>query len=286
MGTLLQGREPLVSVIVPYYNQPQYVRETVRSALNQTYRNIEIIVVDDGSPIPVEPVLEGFEGIRIFREENRGSSSARNFGFRKSKGEYIIFLDHDDLLRPDAAEVQMRAFQQNTVLTFGAQQLIDQHGRPISRPHVCRRRKEYFLMLLESNPIGCAGAAMIRRQAFIDAGLFDESTVHGEDYDLYLRLTRLGPLVRHTHCVVDYRQHAENASSDKERMLAGTMRALDKLEKNGSLTAKQRRRLRHGRKRWLHVFRPRKDLLYRVKTLYFSLRAMFGVPLNELFRVG
>jgi glycosyltransferase involved in cell wall biosynthesis len=288
MATTKTNSTPLISIIISYYNQPRLIEETVRSAAAQTYPNIEVIVVDDGSPAPVEPVLRNIHGVSIFRKENAGCPAARNFGFHKSRGEYLIFLDHDDLLRPEAAAVQMKVLNGKGTLSFGAAQLIDEEGSSIASPHLCRPRKDYFLMLLESNPISCVGAAMIRRQAFIDAGLFDESFAtigQSDDYDLYLRLAKLGPLVRHTHCVVDYRQHAHNVSRDKEWMLAGTMHALDKLERDATLNAKQRRRLRHGRLRWIHVFRPRSDLRYRMKTLYFRFRAMLGVPLNELLRL-
>jgi glycosyltransferase involved in cell wall biosynthesis len=280
---------PLVSIIITYYEQDRFIEQTILSAKRQTYKNIEVIIVDDGSPNPVGPVIAHIDGIRVFRKNNEGCPAARNFGFRESGGQFIVFLDQDDLLQPDAVETQMKALNQDdrAVLSFGAARLIGANGDEIRKPHTCRRRKNYLLMLLESNPIECVGGAMIRRRAFIDVGLFDESFAaigQSDDYDLYLRLAQLGPLVRHTHWVVDYRQHSQNVSRDKERMLAGTMHALDKVERNDNLPGRQRRRISYGRKRWLHTFRPKKDLNYKIRDLYFRFRAMMTVPLSELVR--
>ncbi len=281
---------PLVSIIITYYAQEKFIEQTVLSAKNQTYKNIEVIIVDDGSPKPVWPLIAHIDGIRVFRKNNEGCPAARNFGFRESGGQFLVFLDQDDLLQPDAVEAQIRALNQDhrAVLSFGAARLIDANGEEIRKPHTCRRRKNYLLMLLESNPIECVGGAMIRRSAFIDVGLFDESFAdigQSDDYDLYLRLAKLGPFVRHTHWVVDYRQHSQNVSRDKERMLAGTMYALDKVERNGNLPDAHRRRVSYGRKRWRHTFRPKKDLVYKITGLYFNFRAMMTVPLSELVRI-
>src|ERR1700722_18049263 len=93
---------PLVSVIIPYYNQQLFIAETVLSAKRQSYPNIEIIVVDDGSRVSAEPYLRAIGGIQLFRTENHGCPATRNFGFTKSTGEYLIFLDGDDILLPGA----------------------------------------------------------------------------------------------------------------------------------------------------------------------------------------
>ena len=160
---------PLVSIIITYYAQEKFIEQTVLSAKNQTYKNIEVIIVDDGSPKPVWPLIAHIDGIRVFRKNNEGCPAARNFGFRESGGQFLVFLDQDDLLQPDAVEAQIRALNQDhrAVLSFGAARLIDANGEEIRKPHTCRRRKNYLLMLLESNPIECVGGAMIRRSVFM-----------------------------------------------------------------------------------------------------------------------
>ena len=277
---------PLVSVIIAYYKQEGFIAETVRSVQHQTYPHFEIIVIDDGSPVPASSVLPESGDVRILRTENRGCPAARNFGFQQSRGDFLVFLDSDDRLTPGALEAHLKAFAESptAALSFGAQRFIDEHSREIRPPHNCRPRNNYFLMLLEGNPIGTPGAAMIRREAFIEAGLFDESVRIVEDYPLYLRLARKHPIVQSPACVIDYRWHTNSMSRDREGMYKGIMHALDRLEAETELTAAEQRRLRHGRRRWRHEFRPRPTLAYRIEGLYYRFRAMLTVPLGSYFR--
>ena len=223
---------PLVSVIIAYYKQEGFIAETVRSVQQQTYANVEIIVVDDGSPVPASSVLSETTDVRILRTENRGCPAARNFGFQQSSGDFLVFLDSDDRLTPGALEAHLKAFAEcpAAALSFGAQRFIDEHSRELRAPHNCRPRNNYFLMLLEGNPIGTPGAAMIRREAFIEAGLFDESVRIVEDYPLYLRLAKRHPIVQSPACVIDYRFHTNSMSRDKEEMFKAIMRTLGQLE--------------------------------------------------------
>jgi len=272
-------------VIIAYYKQEDFIAETVRSVQQQTHPNIEIIVIDDGSPVPATSVLPESSDVRILRTENRGCPAARNLGFRQSSGDFLVFLDSDDRLTPGALEAHLKAFAEcpPAALSFGAQRFIDESSREIRAPHNCRPRNNYFLMLLEGNPIGTPGAAMIRRDAFVEAGLFDESIRIVEDYPLYLRLAKRHPIVQSPACVIDYRWHTNSMSRDRERMYKGIMYALDRLEAETELTAAEQRRLRHGRRRWRHEFRPKETLAYRIEGLYYRFRAMLTVPLRSYF---
>ncbi len=276
---------PLISVIIAYYKQEKFIAETVRSVQQQSYRHFEIIVVDDGSPVPAASVLPESSDVLVLRTENQGCPQARNFGFQQSSGDFLVFLDSDDRLTPGALEAHLKSFaeQPEAALSFGAQRFIDEFGRELRPPHICRPRKNYFLMLLEGNPIGTPGATMIRREAFIEAGLFDGSLRIVEDYPLYLRLARKHPFVRSDFCVVDYRFLTNSMSRDKEGMFKGIMRALDQLEAEAILTPLERRRLNHGRGRWRHEFRSNKTLAYQLEGLYYRFRAMLTVPLRSYF---
>lgn len=276
---------PLVSVVIPYYNQTAYIREAVLSAKRQTYPNVEIIVVDDGAPVPVAPILGDIEGIHIYRKDNGGASAARNYGFQESRGEYLLFLDADDRLVPEAIETHMAALGQNPSagLSFGSTRIIDEDDRELRPPHICRSRNDYFRMLLVSNPIECPGGALIRRRAFVDAGLFDPSFRNAEDYHLYLRLARRYSLARHEECVVEYRKHSGGKSQDKERMISAVMKILEDIESRCELDSAERRKLQHGRRRWTHVMRPERTLDYRIKDLYYSFCAMLTVPIRSYF---
>lgn len=104
----------LVSVIIPFFNSIDSIEETVQSVLNQTYQNIEVILVDDGSTDNSDKLFSKFEkaGIHCFRTKNLGSSNARNIGFANSKGEYIQYLDSDDILHPKKIELQLNSLEQ------------------------------------------------------------------------------------------------------------------------------------------------------------------------------
>jgi glycosyltransferase involved in cell wall biosynthesis len=271
--------KPTVTVIITYYNQVRFIRDTVLSVRRQSYQHLEIIVVDDGSTEPVESILADIAGIAIFRTENKGCPAARNFGFLHSNGEYLIFLDGDDLLLPDAVAAQLETLRSrpDAVLVFGAARFINECGDEIPSPRLCRPRHDYFLMLLECNPIACPGAAMIKRNPFIEVGLFDESFFVVEDYDLYLRMLKKAPAARNPQSVVLYRRHGDNLSRDLSRMQDFVCRALDKLESSATLTRSTRRRLQRGRKRWIHTFCPKPTLRYRLVSLYFKFRAMLTV---------
>jgi glycosyltransferase involved in cell wall biosynthesis len=272
------GTEPLVSIIIPYYNQPAFLAGAVLSAKQQTYPNAEIIVVDDGSAIPADSLLQQVSDILILRTGNRGVAAARNLGFQRSSGDFLIFLDSDDRLLPGTIEAHLQALREHpdAGLSFGPVKIIDQNGNEIRPAHICRPRKDYFLMLLEGNPVGSPGAAMMRREAFIAAGHFDESFWMAEDYDLYLRIARQVPLVQHAFCALEYREHSANTSQAHERMLACTMAVLDRIEP--LLTDAERRRLPHARRRWGHLFRRRPTFTYRVKSLYYSALSMWNIP--------
>ncbi len=119
---------PLVSVCIPVYNSQRWIKQTVESALNQTYDNIEIIMVDDGSTDKSWQILEEFKNffpdkIKIFKQENKGACAARNKALRESKGDYIQWLDADDLLEKDKIEKQLKAInfvQRTDILLSGS----------------------------------------------------------------------------------------------------------------------------------------------------------------------
>ena len=93
---------PLVSVIIPVYNRAEYLAQAVASVLAQTHPAVEVMVVDDGSTCDVLSSLKASEGVRVFRKENGGQGSARNFGLSRAAGDFVLFLDDDDLLERTA----------------------------------------------------------------------------------------------------------------------------------------------------------------------------------------
>src|ERR687898_2206392 len=120
----------LVTVVIPCYNQAHFLGEAIESVLSQSYPNFEIIVVDDGSTDNTSEVASRYEGVRLVRQENRGLAGARNTGIKHSEGEYLVFLDADDRLLPEALAVGLGCFEAHPecALVAGHARFIDVEG--------------------------------------------------------------------------------------------------------------------------------------------------------------
>lgn len=187
---------PRVSVIVPTYNRTHLIGETIRSVLNQSFRTIELIVMDDGSTDNTKEIISGFgDSVRYFHQENKGRSIARNEGFKAARGEYICFLDSDDLLAPRKLERQVALLNAKGQLGFVYcdYQFIDQTGGSLPKPQIYAKhplqRGWIFRHLLYFDFIPLP-TILIRRQCLEEEGLFDRLMGHAEDFDWLLRLSK------------------------------------------------------------------------------------------------
>jgi len=191
----MQARAPTVSVIIPTYNRAYLVGRAIRSVLNQTFQDFEIIVVDDGSTDNTEEVVKSFNDPRIRyirHEQNRGGSAARNTGIRAARGEYIAFLDSDDEWLPQKLERQVNAFKsldETTGLVYTGLRFVDHKGTLLweQRPNLSGY---IFHKLLQRNVIGTASSVMLRRDCLLSTGLFDETLPSRQDLDLWIRIAR------------------------------------------------------------------------------------------------
>jgi glycosyltransferase involved in cell wall biosynthesis len=214
---------PLVSVIIPNYNYAQYVGEAVESALAQTYSNIEVIVVDDGSTDDSINVLEGFEDkINLVKQENGGVSAARNAGVAASQGELLAFLDADDIWHRQKVERQVAAFLgDNSVgLVHVGVQDIDETRAEVER-HLDGMEGWVADELLKwERPVilGGGSGVMITRRAFDKAGAFDTRLMTSADWDLYYRVCRLNIVAFIPEILLYYRVHGSNMHSNVGRM--------------------------------------------------------------------
>jgi glycosyltransferase involved in cell wall biosynthesis/ADP-heptose:LPS heptosyltransferase/radical SAM superfamily enzyme YgiQ (UPF0313 family)/predicted O-methyltransferase YrrM/2-polyprenyl-3-methyl-5-hydroxy-6-metoxy-1,4-benzoquinol methylase len=187
---------PLVSIIVTAYNAADYISRAIESILIQSYRNFEIIVVDDGSTDNTAEIVRGFEGepIKYFFKENGGVASARNFGLQKAGGSFIIMLDSDDMMTPDYIASHLQGFEQHPEadMIYCDDLLIDEQDKPIR----VINRPEY------SNPDGIISdmfrcgfpvvhfKTCIKRSVFDKLGLYDERLIVAEDYDMMRRFVK------------------------------------------------------------------------------------------------
>ncbi|AEF17822.1 glycosyl transferase family 2 [Thermoanaerobacterium xylanolyticum LX-11] len=183
--------EPLVSVVIPFYSRVDWLIEATESVLAQTYKNIEIIIVNDGSPEKISEFLERYSSkITYVYQENKGAAAARNVGIKLSKGEYIAFLDADDVWMPNKLELQISMmieknswWSHTNYVTFGL-------GKKEKIIDVSNFNGDIFPLCIISSPIATPSVVM-RKCIFIDNPniRFDETMKYGEDSMLWLQVS-------------------------------------------------------------------------------------------------
>jgi glycosyltransferase involved in cell wall biosynthesis len=237
--------DPLVSVIVPAFNSGKFLEETLRSAAGQTYRNLEILVVDDGSTDGSAAVAAAFAArdprFRVLRKANGGIASARNFGIAAARGSFIAPLDHDDLWHPAKIEKQVRAAQAAPSLpgfVYCFSRTIDVAGRPCwpERPYACRGHVLNRHALL--NFVGNGSALLMPRAAVLAVGGYDERRTKAgitgtDDFLLQTRLAKRYDVECLPEYLVGYRMTPGAFSSDRRRMFRSWSGAIEVLEEEG-----------------------------------------------------
>jgi len=220
-------REPLVSVITATYNIASFVQESVKSALAQTWENLEVIVVDDGSSDDTPRLLRaiGDRRLRCCFEPHRGQAAAINTGIAAAQGSYIAFLDGDDLWMPTKIETHMRFHRDNPEadMTFSLSSTIDEQGRSLDLPSIPRGGPIGPRELLVENVIRNGSSAVVRREALDRSGLFDTGLAQCYDLDLFLRIALLRS--NNIYCIPEvltkYRRRPNQNSSDWRLMRTG-----------------------------------------------------------------
>jgi glycosyltransferase involved in cell wall biosynthesis len=219
---------PVVSVVITCYNHGRFLRDAVESVRRQTFRDFEVIVIDDGSVDETPTVTASLEGIRCVRQANQGLSAARNAGWRASRGRYVVFLDADDRLLPRALQSGVDAALASPEAAFvsGHYVMIDAdgvQGRINHRPCVT---SDHYGALLRSNYIGMHATVVYRRETLSRFDGFDPSLRACEDYDLFLRIARAATVACHPDVVAEYRWHGANMSRNNSLMLGSALRVL------------------------------------------------------------
>jgi glycosyltransferase involved in cell wall biosynthesis len=221
----------LVSVIIPAYNQSCYLSDSIQSVLNQTYRNFEIIVVDDGSTDDTAAVAKSFgcDCVHYIYQDNKGLSSARNTGIRHSKGEYLTYLDSDDQFLPEKLEILVNVLEDNPNIGFAAGQAIpiDEQGNLIGETFAVPLPDDSSQLLL-GNPLH-VGSVLLHYSWQEKVGFFDEELRSYEDWDMWLRLARAGcPMIWVARPVSLYRFHRHQMTRQGTQMTMATFAVLDK----------------------------------------------------------
>jgi glycosyltransferase involved in cell wall biosynthesis len=218
---------PLVSVIIPSYNQAPFLADAIESVLAQSYPHVEIIVIDDGSHDNTAAVASRFPRVRYIRQPNRGLAPARNAGLLASRGSYVVFLDADDRLLPAAVVtglLELAAYPE-CAFAVGEARHITFDGVPIPTATSVIRANHYA-ELLRNCFVGMPGVVMFRRIVFSYTDGFNTSFGSSADHELYLRIARDYPIRRYGRVVAEYRRHGANMTRDPVVNLRDRVRVL------------------------------------------------------------
>jgi glycosyltransferase involved in cell wall biosynthesis len=221
---------PLVSVIIPAYNAELFIEETLKSVLAQTYQNIEVIIVDDGSQDRTAEIVNKFREIdkrvKLVTQVNSGVAVARNTAIAKAQGEFIAPIDADDIWYPDNIAKQVECFGRSPAkvgLVYSWSVYINEAGTLTSGFCACNITGNVYTTLVWQNFIDNASATMIRRSVLEKVGLYDEKLrqqkAQGcEDWDLYLRIAEFYDFGVVPEFLVGYRKTPNTMSKNYEQM--------------------------------------------------------------------
>ena len=215
---------PLVSIVMPVYNGSNYIRESLGSVLAQTYKNIEIIIVNDGSKDNTEEIVKSYkdERIRYFKKENGGVATALNLAIKKSKGEYISWLSHDDVYYPDKIEKQINALKElnkdkrDKTILYSNWVLIDKNSKifdtfRIEKRYDAKKLNYPLYPIMKCVVHGCS--LLIPKKCFNEVGLFNPKEITTQDYEMWFRMFPKYDLKFQPNFFVKFRYHEMQGSN-------------------------------------------------------------------------
>ena len=236
-------KKPKVSIIIPVLNCEQYIAQAIKSALNQSFQDFEIMVVDgasaDRTPLIVKEFSERDKRINFVNQLNPGLASARNYGVEIAKGDYIAFLEADDLWHPDKLLLQVKCLESKPdvglVSCYSA--VIDENSLLLGWRLGVDMNGMVYKRVIERNPISTCSIPLIRRECLQNVGLFDERIKYIDDAELWIRFTRKFPIATIPKALVGYRRWSSNRSTDYKGMIEDGEFVLEKVfKKDPALT--------------------------------------------------
>lgn len=224
---------PTISVIIPAYNAECTILETIVSVQQQTFSDFELIIINDGSTDRTLELLNTVQDprLKIFTYKNGGVAMARNRGIAHATGEFIAFLDADDLWTPDKLELQLAALQQHPEagVAYSWTCNMDEQGKSFYPGEPIYFEGDVYANLLVRNFIAHGSNILVRRQAIELVGEFDPTLTYGEDWEFYLRLAARWSFVVVPKPQILYRQSSRSATSKVEVMEGKTLVTLEKI---------------------------------------------------------
>lgn len=206
---------PDVSVIIPTYNSARYLTQAVDSVLAQTFRSIEVVVVDDGSTDDTGLVLQRYGAtVKYIRQQNTGVSGARNTGIKNSTGRYVAFLDADDVWHPEKLERQMAALRMapDCRASYCAFTVTDPSLVPLEITRARRNGPLLHELIMSGNVVGTPSTVVCERSLLEETGAFDSALSQCADWELWVRLSARSNFIYLDEPLVSYRLHGSNMS--------------------------------------------------------------------------
>jgi cellulose synthase/poly-beta-1,6-N-acetylglucosamine synthase-like glycosyltransferase len=267
----LSSATPLVSVIIPAYKVAPFIRETLESVLAQSFRSYEIIVINDGSPDTeeLEKHLQAYTHlITYIRQPNQGAGAARNAGLRVAQGEFVAFLDGDDLWLPEFLAEQLALIAQGGGFDLVYADAVNLHGARLTRITNMDFNPSSGPVTAESLISGkcnvITSSVVARRTSVLEVGLFDENFPNSQDFDLWLRLAKQGARMNYQKRVLIHRRiYQGSLASDPVKSLEGEISVLEKTRQRSDLTSGERTailRTLELRRATVEVFRGKERL--------------------------
>ena len=218
-----------VAVVIPCFKQAHFLGDAIESTLKQSIPPSEIVVIDDGSPDDVASVAACYSGVRYIRQHNQGLSAARNTGIRATTSEFLVFLDSDDRLLPNAIERGIEHHQQHPGCAFvaGRMFVIGADGSLLRNWQPFPVTDDYFAQLLINHCGIYPLTVMYRREAIAAVGDgFSTALRSAEDWDMDIRLARMFPFHLYNEPIAEYRKHGSNMTGNASVMMESIIRVL------------------------------------------------------------
>jgi len=223
---------PLISVVIPVYNNETTIEETIESVLSQSFSDLELIVINDGSQDSTLKIVSSIldPRLKVFSYPNAGLAATRNRGVSHASGEYISFIDADDLWTPDKLEAQFKALQANpqAAVAYSWTDWIDESGQFLRPGGHISVNGDVFATLLVRDFVESGSNPLIRTEALAEVGGFDESLPAVEDWDMWLRLAAGYEFVCVPSPQILYRVSSSSMSSNVWKMEAGSLQVIER----------------------------------------------------------
>ncbi|MFC1657044.1 glycosyltransferase [Candidatus Moduliflexota bacterium] len=224
---------PAVSVVIPVYNGEKHIREALESVFKQTYQDYEVVCVDDGSTDSSHEIIKGY-GKRVVccKQENAGPSSARNKAIRMSRGEFVAFLDQDDVWYPDKLEQQVGYLKRNPDVAMVHSNINISMDDKVVHNGLEIGKRQYGSNVFEELCLGNfinSITVVIRRTVLDKIGHFDEAFRMAQDYDLWLRVAAEYKIAFQDEIMGEYRLHDNNSSRGNIEVVKDDLKILNKI---------------------------------------------------------